>query len=100
MADVRILIVDDEAGMHESYRQCFAKRSGDGGSALNAMAAELFGDEDPISGARLLAAGILGQLAGNGGAAGEIGMGNEKGALLLAGRRLHDRDEGGNHLVE
>ncbi len=45
---MRILIVDDEAGMHESYRQCF-KGSGVGaaqGAALDAMAAELFGDDE------------------------------------------------------
>ena len=39
---MRILIVDDEAGMHESYRQCF-KGSGAGaaqGAALDALAAE------------------------------------------------------------
>ncbi len=45
---MRILIVDDEAGMHESYRQCF-KGSGIGaaqGAALDAMAAELFGDDE------------------------------------------------------
>jgi len=45
---LRILIVDDEAGMHESYRQCF-KGSGVGaaqGAALDAMAAELFGDDE------------------------------------------------------
>jgi diguanylate cyclase (GGDEF)-like protein len=45
---LRILIVDDEAGMHESYRQCF-KGSGIGaaqGAALDAMAAELFGDDE------------------------------------------------------
>ncbi len=44
---MRILIVDDEAGMHESYRQCF-KGSGAGaaqGAALDALAAELFGDD-------------------------------------------------------
>ncbi len=44
---MRILIVDDEAGMHESYRQCF-KGSGAGaaqGAVLDALAAELFGDD-------------------------------------------------------
>jgi diguanylate cyclase (GGDEF)-like protein len=48
---LRILIVDDEAGMHESYRQCF-KGSGVGaaqGAALDAMAAELFGDGDAVA---------------------------------------------------
>jgi diguanylate cyclase (GGDEF)-like protein len=42
---LRILIVDDEPGMHQSYRQCFRRASGDQGHALDAMAAELFGDE-------------------------------------------------------
>ena len=40
---MRILIIDDEPAMHDSYRQCFAPAS-DG--ALDAMAAELFGDGD------------------------------------------------------
>lgn len=43
---MRILIVDDEPGMHESYRQCFKRAGGEQGAALDAMAAELFGDED------------------------------------------------------
>ena len=48
---VRILIVDDEPGMHESYRQCFAAASpNDQESALNAMASELFGGESPAAG--------------------------------------------------
>ncbi len=43
---MRILIVDDEPAMHESYRQSFApKRNGDT-AALSAMAADLFGDDD------------------------------------------------------
>jgi len=42
---LRILIVDDEPGMHQSYRQCFRRAGGDQGHALDAMAAELFGDE-------------------------------------------------------
>jgi diguanylate cyclase (GGDEF)-like protein len=46
---VRILIVDDEPAMHDSYRQVFgARRAGNAG--LNAMAAELFGDEGDASG--------------------------------------------------
>jgi len=46
---VRILIVDDEPGMHDSYRQCFAAAGpGDAEAALNAMAAELFGDETAV----------------------------------------------------
>ncbi|MCW3836269.1 putative bifunctional diguanylate cyclase/phosphodiesterase [Sphingomonas canadensis] len=44
---MRILIVDDEPAMHDSYRQVFgASRKGGQGAALSAMAAELFGDED------------------------------------------------------
>ena len=42
---MRILIVDDEPGMHQSYRQCFRRVGGDQGHALDAMAAELFGDD-------------------------------------------------------
>jgi diguanylate cyclase (GGDEF)-like protein len=46
---VRILIVDDEPAMHESYRQCFAAwRRSESEAALDAMAAELFGDQGPI----------------------------------------------------
>jgi CheY-like chemotaxis protein len=44
---VRILIVDDEPAMHESYRQCFgAKPGGSQEAELSALAAELFGDGD------------------------------------------------------
>ena len=43
---MRILIVDDEPAMHDSYRRCFAAPS-DGTEALGAMAAELFGDDTP-----------------------------------------------------
>lgn len=43
---MRILIVDDEPGMHDSYRQCFA-RHGEQVAALDAMAAELFGSSAP-----------------------------------------------------
>jgi diguanylate cyclase (GGDEF)-like protein len=39
---MRILIVDDEPAMHDSYRRCFAPACPDG--ALQAMASELFGD--------------------------------------------------------
>ncbi len=39
---MRILIIDDEPAMHDSYRQCFAPASG---GTLDAMAAELFGDD-------------------------------------------------------
>ncbi|WP_404369931.1 putative bifunctional diguanylate cyclase/phosphodiesterase [Sphingomonas sp. MMS24-J45] len=42
---MRILIVDDEPAMHDSYRRSFAPVSADAG-ALDAMAAELFGDDD------------------------------------------------------
>ena len=45
---MRILIVDDEPAMHDSYRRCFAPAAGDDG-ALNAMAAELFGDDDSVA---------------------------------------------------
>ena len=45
---MRILIVDDEPGMHESYRQCFKRAGGEQGAALDAMAAELFGDEPAL----------------------------------------------------
>lgn len=44
---MRILIVDDEPAMHQSYRQCFGgPRDGGRDAALSAMASELFGDED------------------------------------------------------
>ncbi len=46
ISQVRILIVDDEPAMHESYRQVFGSRRGGNATALSAMAAELFGDED------------------------------------------------------
>lgn len=42
---MRILIVDDEPAMHDSYRRCFAPAGPDG--ELAAMASELFGDEAP-----------------------------------------------------
>ena len=48
ISNVRILIVDDEPAMHESYRQVFGPRKGGNASALNAMAAELFGDDDAV----------------------------------------------------
>ncbi len=44
---MRILIVDDEPAMHDSYRRSFAGQRSDGGDALGAMAAELFGDDAP-----------------------------------------------------
>jgi diguanylate cyclase (GGDEF)-like protein len=43
---MRILIVDDEPAMHDSYRRSFAPVGGADAGALDAMAAELFGDED------------------------------------------------------
>ncbi|MES2987580.1 MAG: EAL domain-containing protein [Pseudomonadota bacterium] len=44
---MRILIVDDEPAMHQSYRQVFGgNRTGGTDAALGAMAAELFGDDD------------------------------------------------------
>ncbi|MBB5720276.1 diguanylate cyclase (GGDEF)-like protein [Stakelama sediminis] len=43
---MRILIVDDEPAMQESYRQCFRTgNDGDDASVLSDMAAELFGDD-------------------------------------------------------
>ncbi|HEX8388355.1 MAG TPA: EAL domain-containing protein [Sphingomonas sp.] len=42
---MRILIVDDEPAMHDSYRRCFAPAKPD--AALSALAAELFGDDAP-----------------------------------------------------
>lgn len=43
---MRILIVDDEPAMHDSYRRCFAPRAAtQAEAALGAMAAELFGDD-------------------------------------------------------
>ncbi|WP_262503916.1 EAL domain-containing protein [Sphingosinithalassobacter sp. CS137] len=45
---MRILIVDDEPAMHQSYRQVFGSGAAGAGSsaALSAMAAELFGDDE------------------------------------------------------
>ncbi|WP_242095877.1 MULTISPECIES: EAL domain-containing protein [unclassified Sphingomonas] len=42
---MRILIVDDEPAMHDSYARSLAPRAAEG-AALSAMAAELFGDDD------------------------------------------------------
>ncbi len=42
---MRILIVDDEPPMHDSYRRSFAGPRSRTGSALDAMAVELFGDD-------------------------------------------------------
>jgi diguanylate cyclase (GGDEF)-like protein len=44
---VRILIVDDEPAMHDSYRRCFAPVENAGAEVLSGMAAELFGDDAP-----------------------------------------------------
>ena len=44
---MRILIVDDEPAMHESYRRCFAPVDTNNAGALSDMAAELFGDDAP-----------------------------------------------------
>ena len=48
----RILIVDDEAAMHDSYRRSFATGRSDAGDALDAMAADLWADADPNAEAR------------------------------------------------
>jgi diguanylate cyclase (GGDEF)-like protein len=42
----RILIVDDEAAMHDSYRRSFAGSRADEADALDAMAADLWDDVD------------------------------------------------------
>ena len=44
---MRILIVDDEPAMHDSYRRCFAPKDNTSADALSGMAAELFGDDAP-----------------------------------------------------
>jgi diguanylate cyclase (GGDEF)-like protein len=51
---VRILIVDDEPAMHESYRRCFAPAGGADASALTDMATELFGDDGERAAAAVL----------------------------------------------
>ena len=45
----RLLIVDDEPAMHDSYARCFAVQRGAAENALDAMAAELFGDDAPAA---------------------------------------------------
>lgn len=46
-AAVRILIIDDEPAMHDSYRECFRPKGGGAGEGeLADLAAELFGDGD------------------------------------------------------
>jgi diguanylate cyclase (GGDEF)-like protein len=42
---MRILIVDDEPATHDSYRRSFAGQRSDTGDALDAMAADLFGED-------------------------------------------------------
>ncbi|HET9511098.1 MAG TPA: EAL domain-containing protein [Sphingomonas sp.] len=42
---MRILIIDDEQAMHDSYARSFAPRDTAAGEALSAMASELFGDD-------------------------------------------------------
>ena len=42
---MRLLIVDDEPGMHDAYRRSFAPAVDVGASALAAMASGLFGDD-------------------------------------------------------
>ncbi|MGP7796043.1 EAL domain-containing protein [Sphingomonas sp. CLY1604] len=46
-APKRLLIVDDEPAMHDSYARSFASQRGADEDALGAMAAELFGEEAP-----------------------------------------------------
>ena len=46
-APKRLLIVDDEQAMHDSYTRSFAVQRGAQEDALGAMAAELFGDDAP-----------------------------------------------------
>ncbi|UVO52369.1 EAL domain-containing protein [Sphingomonas sp. SUN019] len=41
---MRILIVDDEPALHDSYRRCFAPVANEDANALSAMASELFDD--------------------------------------------------------
>ena len=43
----RILVVDDEPAMHDSYARSFAAQRGVAENALEAMAADLFGDDAP-----------------------------------------------------
>ncbi len=45
---MRILIIDDEQAMHDSYAQSFRPRDTAAGEELSAMAAELFGDDDAV----------------------------------------------------
>ena len=42
---MRILIIDDEPGMHDSYAQSFRPRDSAAAEGLSAMATELFGDD-------------------------------------------------------
>ena len=45
----RILVVDDEPAMHDSYARSFAAQRGEAEDALDAMAAELFADQQPAA---------------------------------------------------
>jgi diguanylate cyclase (GGDEF)-like protein len=45
----RLLIVDDEPAMHDSYTRSFARDGAAAEDALGAMAAELFGDDAPVA---------------------------------------------------
>lgn len=47
---MRILIVDDEPGMHQSYRQCFDGTGAGASAELDALAAELFGADEGAAG--------------------------------------------------
>ena len=47
---MRILIVDDEQAVHDSYARSFADGRGAGADALEAMASELFGDDAVVPG--------------------------------------------------
>ncbi|WP_174291828.1 putative bifunctional diguanylate cyclase/phosphodiesterase [Sphingomonas bacterium] len=44
---MRILIVDDEPAMHDSYIRSFARQRSEDAATLDAMAADLFGDDAP-----------------------------------------------------
>lgn len=46
---MRILIVDDEPAIRESYRRCLAPRNGGEQALLSSMAADLFGSESDVA---------------------------------------------------
>ncbi|QDZ08062.1 GGDEF domain-containing response regulator [Sphingomonas panacisoli] len=48
VGQLRILIVDDEPAVHDSYRRCFARADTASATALHDMATELFGEDAPI----------------------------------------------------